>query len=148
MVCGLGGLLVTSCLLGGFWASSSSSSFLFLVFLLFLFILFWFLLFLFLVIASGLSWGVGFHPWGGSSGFVDGGILVASCLLWGFWASSSSYYYSSSSSYSCVSLVFVNLLHLFIVSVFFVSSCWFWFVLGGFSSVLCLGWRALVVSGV
>ena len=76
------GVLVASCLLGGFWASSSSSSFFFFLFFFFFLLIVSFLSFLFLVflsfflvfsflpdfllIGSGLSWGFSFFSfcWG------------------------------------------------------------------------------------
>ena len=132
---------MASCLLGGFWVwtSSSSSSFfplLLVSFLSFLFLVFFFLscfLFLsdFILIGSGLSWGVSSFlfvgGWGGVGGFWGFG---------GFWVSFSSSSpppppssSSSSSSYSS----FVFLLSSFLVSllVFCVNpcspfiSCWF-----------------------
>ena len=108
----------TSCLLGGFRASSS---FVFLVLLLFLVFLFWFFLFLFIFIASGCLGVWVFMLWGeGLSVFLDGRGLVASCLLWGFWV------YSSS---SCVFLVFVHLLFFFL-SFFLVSVISFLLIFG------------------
>ena len=69
-----------------------------------------------LVIASGLSWGMGFHPFWEASGFssvsLDGG-FGGFMSFRGLWASSSS---SSSSSSSCV---FLSSLLVFLYSFFF-----------------------------